>query len=96
MGISERMEADLAPGLYRASVPVHLVSELAPELVSVLQALEYGQGRCRDWAKACRGNIASSRGSAIVAPKAPRMNVRRERCFFVMNMITVPSLVQLG
>ena len=28
--------------------------------------------------------MASSQGRATVAPKAPRMNVRRERCFFVM------------
>ena len=42
------------------------------------------------------GTIASSSGSAIVAPKAPRMNVRRDRCFFVMIMTTVPSLVRRG
>ena len=30
--------------------------------------------------------MASRNGSATVAPKVPRMNVRRERCFFVMNM----------
>ena len=33
------------------------------------------------------GVIASSIGSAIVAPNAPRMNVRRDRCFFVMIII---------
>src|SRR5690606_25811240 len=33
------------------------------------------------------GFIASRRGSAIQAP-APRSTVRRERCFFVMNMRT--------
>src|SRR4029453_4701254 len=37
------------------------------------------------------GIMASSKGSAIVAPR-PRRNVRRGRCFFVMNM-TVLSLL---
>ena len=32
------------------------------------------------------GTIASSRGSATAAPKVPRRNVRRDRCFFVMIM----------
>src|SRR4026209_1003217 len=38
------------------------------------------------------GTIASSMGSAIAAPKVPRRNVRRDRCFFVMIMAAVPSL----
>src|SRR5262249_6214102 len=33
------------------------------------------------------GNIESSNGSANVTP-APRRNVRREMCFFVMNIFT--------
>src|SRR5262245_43102442 len=33
------------------------------------------------------GAIASSIGSAIVAPKAPRRKVRRDRCFFVMIIV---------
>ena len=36
------------------------------------------------------GTIASSSGSATAAPNVPRMNVRRDRCFFVMIMATVP------
>src|SRR5262245_46502771 len=38
------------------------------------------------------GTIASSMGSAIAAPKVPRRNVRRDRCFFVMIMAALPSL----
>src|SRR6186713_1583001 len=37
------------------------------------------------------GIIASSSGSAIAAP-APCSTVRRERCFFVMNMVWSPAL----
>ena len=33
----------------------------------------------------CAGNMDSRKGNAIVTP-APRKNVRRQRCFFVMNM----------
>src|SRR6267142_4321843 len=33
----------------------------------------------------CAGTIDSSSGNATVTP-APRRNVRRERCFLVMNM----------
>ena len=41
------------------------------------------------WASAVRaGIIASSRGSAIVAP-IPRSTVRRDRCFFVTNIRTL-------
>src|SRR5688572_18805919 len=36
------------------------------------------------------GVIASSIGSAIVAPKAPRRKVRRDRCFFVMIIVSLP------
>src|ERR1700730_17817089 len=36
------------------------------------------------------GTIASSSGSARVTP-APRRNVRRGTCFFVMNMMLNPS-----
>ena len=39
--------------------------------------------------------MASRNGSATVAPKVPRMNVRRERCFFVMIM-AAPSLFDLS
>ena len=43
---------------------------------------------------ASAGTIASSIGSAIVTP-TPRSTVRRERCFFVMNMrLLLPSLTQ--
>src|SRR5215510_11438331 len=45
----------------------------------------------RAWAVRA-GTIASSMGSAIAAPKVPRKNVRRDRCFFVMIMAAVPSL----
>ena len=38
------------------------------------------------------GTMASSRGSAIAAPKVPRRNVRRDECFFVMIMAAWPSL----
>ena len=32
------------------------------------------------------GTIVLSNGSAIAVPNAPRKNVRRSKCFFVMNM----------
>src|SRR5690606_6570508 len=35
------------------------------------------------------GIIASSKGSATVLPR-PRRTMRRERCFFVMNMVCSP------
>src|SRR5262245_10060278 len=37
------------------------------------------------------GAIASSIGSAIVAPNAPRRKVRRDRCFFVMIICLLHS-----
>src|SRR5579862_8022135 len=36
----------------------------------------------------CAGTMESSRGSANVTP-TPRKNVRRGRCFFVMNAVMV-------
>src|SRR2546422_3611622 len=38
----------------------------------------------------CAGTIDSSSGNATVTP-APRRNVRRERCLFVMNMGLISS-----
>src|SRR5450755_547775 len=38
----------------------------------------------------CAGTIESSSGSARDAPM-PRSNVRRDRCFFVMNMLFLSS-----
>ncbi len=37
------------------------------------------------FSKVCAGSIASSKGNASVTP-IPRKNVRRGRCFFVMNI----------
>src|SRR5258706_14847054 len=39
----------------------------------------------------CAGTIDSKNGNATVTP-APRRNVRRERCFFVINMVTLLEL----
>ncbi len=36
--------------------------------------------------------MASSQGSATVAPNAPRRKVRRDRCFFVMIMAALSRL----
>jgi len=38
----------------------------------------------------CAGTIDSSSGNATVTP-APRRNVRRERCLFVMNLGLISS-----
>src|SRR6185503_168541 len=47
-------------------------------------------GEAADCANAvAAGTIESRSGSASVTP-APRRNVRRERCFLVMNMAIVP------
>src|SRR5438876_11656161 len=35
----------------------------------------------------CAGTMDSRKGNAIVTP-APRRNVRRDRCFFVMNIVS--------
>src|SRR5439155_9463550 len=40
----------------------------------------------------CAGTIDSSSGNATVTP-APQRNVRRERCFLVMNMVLVSRLI---
>ena len=40
------------------------------------------------------GIMASRNGSATVAPIAPRTNVRRERCFFVMIMASPYLILQ--
>jgi hypothetical protein len=39
----------------------------------------------------CAGSIDSRNGSATVTP-APRNNVRRERCFFVMKFMTTSPI----
>src|SRR5205814_1813811 len=54
---------------------------MAPNRVRALAAV------CRNGVAA--GTIDSRKGRAIVTP-APRRNVRRERYFFVMNMISTP------
>src|SRR5262245_48494495 len=38
------------------------------------------------------GTIASRKGSATVAPNVPTRNVRRDKCFLVMNMATPVSV----
>src|SRR3990167_920062 len=49
----------------------------------------FGVGPAAVWASAVRAGImASSSGSAIVAP-TPRSTVRRDRCFFVMNIVAL-------
>src|ERR1051325_7937929 len=40
------------------------------------------------------GIMASNNGSPTATP-APRRNVRRERCFFVMNMVA-PNFISVG
>jgi len=42
----------------------------------------------------CAGNMESSNGKATATP-APRRNVRRERCFFVMKFIALLLLCLL-
>jgi hypothetical protein len=53
-----------------------------------------GFGLAAVWASAVQaGIIASNKGRPTVTP-APRRNVRRERCFFVMNMTVYLSTTE--
>ena len=47
---------------------------------------------CGGGSACAAGTIASSNGKPIAVPTAPRNNVRRETCFFVMNMVVCPSV----
>ncbi len=83
--LHHRLELEVAP----VFVGCHVLREDAVRHVHRAEA-ERRAAAVRAWAVSA-GTIASRNGSATAAPNAPRRNVRRDRCFLVMNMAT-PSL----
>src|SRR6185503_19024935 len=55
-----------------------------------------GFGLAAVWARAVQAGIIASRSGRPTVTPAPRRNVRRERCFFVMNDISLLKSYQLS
>ena len=86
--IAERFERLEESERIRSPAPsvfgVHLIHDRAVRHVHETRAGDSQLAAAR-FARSARGTMESRNGSASVAP-APCRNVRRERCFFVMNM----------